>query len=46
MQTDRWGHLAAILLTVCQTKSIFELEKEFNGSNPYMKFGRNPTKSV
>ena len=27
--------------TFCLTKPIFELEREFNESNPYMKFGRN-----
>ena len=35
--------LSAILLVIVrQTKQACELELEFNGSNPYMKFGRNP----
>ena len=34
--------LSAILVIVCRTKSIFELEPEFGGSNLYMKFERNP----
>ena len=33
--------LSAILVIVCQTKPIFELEWEFDESNPYMKFERN-----
>ena len=33
--------LSAILVIGCQTKPIFELEREVDGSNPYMKFGRN-----
>ena len=37
---------SAILVIVRQTKSIFELEQEFDGSNPYMKFGRNQIKKV
>ena len=33
----------AILVIVRLTKSVFKLEREFDGSNPYMK-GRNPIK--
>ena len=33
--------LSAILVIVCRTKLVFELEQEFDGSNPYMKFGKN-----
>ena len=29
---------------VRQTKFVFKLEQEFDGSNPYMKYGRNPIK--
>ena len=36
--------LSAILVIVHRTIPIFELEQEFDGSNPYMKFGRNPIK--
>ena len=33
--------MAAILSAIdCRTKPVFELEREVNGSNPYMKFGR------
>ena len=27
-----------------EKKTVFKLEREFDGSNPYMKFGRNPIK--
>ena len=41
-QTDRQRpFLLAILVIVCWTTPIFELEPEFDGSNPYMKFGSN-----
>ena len=36
--------LSAILVIVRQTKSIFELELEFDESNPYMKLERIPIK--
>ena len=32
--------LVAVLDIVNQTKDIFELGREFDESNPYMKFGR------
>ena len=35
---------SAILVIFRLTKSVFELEREFDGNNPYMKFGRNPIK--
>ena len=35
---------SAILVIVCGTKLVFELEQEFDGSNTYKKFGRNPIK--
>ena len=38
MQTDRQ---AAILAIVHQKMSTVDLGKEFDESNPYMKFGRN-----
>ena len=38
--------LSAILFIVRPTKPIIELGREFHRSNPYMKFGRNPMKSV
>ena len=31
--------MSAILVMVRLTKLVFELEQEFDGSNPYMKFG-------
>ena len=37
--------LSAILVIWCWTKRIFKLEREVDGSNPYMKFGRNPIKN-
>ena len=37
--------MSAILVIVVPTKLIFELEPGFDGSNPYMKFGRNPIKN-
>ena len=41
-QTDRWWQfLPAILVIVRWTKPIFEIEPAFDGSNPYMNFGRN-----
>ena len=39
------GHLSAILAIVGPTKLIFKLEPEFDGSNPYMKIGRNQNKN-
>ena len=35
------------LLADCSTerKNVFKLEREFDESNPYMKFGRNPIKN-
>ena len=38
------GHFSAILVIVCLTKLIFKLAPGFDGSNPYMKNGRNPIK--
>ena len=37
--------LSAILVIVCLTKLIFELEPWFDGINLYMKFGRNSIKN-
>ena len=39
--------LSAILVIRCRTNLVFELEREreVDGSNRYMKFGRNPTKN-
>ena len=37
--------MSAILIIVGQTKPVFELEREFDGSNPYMEFGSNPIKN-
>ena len=37
--------LLAILVIVCPTKLIFQLETGFDGSNPNMKFGRNLIKN-
>ena len=28
-----------------ERKNVFKLEREFDESNPYMKFGRNPIKN-
>ena len=39
------GHFLAILAIVGPTKLIFKLERECDGSNPYMKIGRNPKKN-
>ena len=36
--------MSAILIIGCRTKPVFELEREVDGSNPYMQFERNPTK--
>ena len=36
---------SAILVIVRRTKLVFKLEQEFDESNPYMKFGRNPIKN-
>ena len=42
MQTDRQvAILVAILVTVHQKISTVDLGKEFDESNPYMKFGGN-----
>ena len=30
----------------CRTKPIFELEEKIDGSNSYIKFGRNPIKTI
>ena len=37
--------LLAILFIICLTKPIFQLGREFDKSNPYMKFGRNSMKN-
>ena len=37
--------LVAISFIVRLTKPIFELRREFDRSNPYVKFGRNPMKN-
>ena len=43
---DRWrAILSAILVMGCWTKSIFELEQKVDGSNSYIKFGRNHIKN-
>ena len=39
------GHFVGHLVIVRLTKFVFELEQEFDGSNPYMKFGRNTIKN-
>ena len=39
MQTDRWRPFGDHLNY--QTKPILKLEREFDKSNPFMKFGRN-----
>ena len=45
-KADRRGAiLTAILCIVRLSKLVFELEQEYDGSNPYMKFGRNPIKN-
>ena len=36
-----WAILTTILINVNQKKNIFKLEREFDESNQYMKFGRN-----
>ena len=36
--------LSAILVIVRKTKLVFNLEQEFDGSNPYMNIERNPIK--
>ena len=38
--TTLYGHL----VIARRTKPVFELEQEFDGHNPHMKFGRNLTK--
>ena len=45
VRTGRRGHLSAILTIVGWTKLIFKIEPECDGSNPYMKFGRNQNKN-
>ena len=37
--------MSAILVIGCLTKPVFELELEVDGSNPYMKFGKNLIKN-
>ena len=37
--------LSAILGIGCPTKPVFQLEREVDGSNPYMKFGRDLIKN-
>ena len=37
--------MSAILVIGCRTKPIFKLERKVDGSNPYMKFGRNLIKN-
>ena len=34
--------MSAILAIVHRTNTVFKLERELDGSNPFMKFGRNP----
>ena len=36
--------LSAILIHFCPTKPVFDLEPEFDRSNPYMNFEINPIK--
>ena len=47
MQTDTKAVAIslAILVIVCPTKLIFELEPGFDGCTPYMKFGINLIKN-
>ena len=43
---DMWrAILSAILVIGCRTKPVFELEREVDGSNPYINFVRNPIKN-
>ena len=37
--------MSAILVIRCQTKLILELEQKVDGSNSYIKFGRNLIKN-
>ena len=37
--------LSAILIIGCRTKPTFKLEQKVDGSNLYIKFGRNPIKN-
>ena len=37
--------LLAILVIVPHTEFVIKFEQEIDGSNPYMKFGRNPIKN-
>ena len=42
MQTDRWAAILATILFIVNGKiSTVNLGKEFDESNPYIKFGRN-----
>ena len=36
--------LLANLVIIHRTKSVFKIKREFNWSNPYLKFGRHPIK--
>ena len=46
MQTDRRRpfYRPSWLLFI-KKKNLFKLDREFDGSNPYMQFGRNPIKN-
>ena len=45
VRTGRQGQLSAIFAIIGQTKLIFKLEPESDGSNTYMKIGRNKNKN-
>ena len=45
-QINRWRPFCPPSLVIVRpTKLVFELEQEFDGSNPYMEFGRNLIKN-
>ena len=44
-ETCRGGHFYGLLAyRSTEKKTVFKLKREFDGSNPYMKFGSNPIK--
>ena len=45
MRLSVMSNILDILVIIRWTKSVFKLEREFDGSNPYMKFGRNLIKN-
>ena len=42
---DMGGHFVGHFGYHMSDKTVFELEREVDRSNPYMKFGRNPIKN-